>query len=97
MSACAPLLVVATPHSSNSDTAKLRERLQKRGLKVQVLRSLQDTAVGDCDVLLVSCDGHPTDRLASELEHLWLQRWNAWYARCGKKRGGNRRARRDAA
>ncbi len=83
MIANAPLLVVpvvSTERSRKRCLAQLMEHLRKRGLKVETLCALDHTLVGDCDILLVSCDGGNARLLPGQLERLWTHAWNKWYA-----------------
>lgn len=89
MNHCGPLLVLATvPADGKGETrlAQLAQHLRRRGLKVQVLRTLGDPALGEYDILMLTCAGRETGHLAQELERLWTQKWNSWYA-CSRGAG----------
>lgn len=83
MNHCGPLLVFATVPADGKEylrLARLAQHLRRRGLKVQVLRTLGEAPLGEHDILMLSCDGRETGLLAKELERLWTQKWNLWYA-----------------
>ena len=88
MNADAPVLVVPfvlDQGSSNRCLRQLTLRLRRRGLKVHVLRAPDNTPMGECDILLVSCNNRKVDSLAKELERLWTLAWNRWYTHHAKE------------
>ena len=78
-----PFLVLATVPSNGKGEARLAQlaqHLRRRGLKVQVLRTLGDSPLGEYDILMLSCNRRQPRLIAQELERLWTEKWNLWYA-----------------
>ena len=89
-----PSLVVAvtgTDHTQTEILAQIGGKLRRRGLRVHRLRNWRDTPIGDFDILLVGCNKEAAIPLAKQLEHLWTQKWNRWYAESRSDPAPNRR------
>ena len=64
-------------------------KLRQRGLQAHVLRSWRDTAIGCSDILLIGCGDDEVALLAEQMEHLWTQKWNRWYAAAQERRSAS--------
>lgn len=72
--------VVGSDRKQSRILAEVEEKLRSRGLRACILRNWRDTAIGDCDILLIGCGEAEVDLLAQQMEQLWMQRWSRWYS-----------------
>ena len=92
MSPLAPSLIVAVigPDRKQAGVlARIGEKFRRQGLKTHILRNWRDTAVNGCEILLISCGEEEVDLLAQRMEHLWMQKWNSWYATAQERRSAS--------
>ncbi len=78
--------VVGSDRRQSRILAEVGEKLRSRGLQACILKSWRDTAIGDCDILLIGCGEAEVDLLAQRMEGLWMQKWNSWYAAVQERR-----------
>lgn len=78
-----PPLTVAVFHSGPAWTKwsdAIKERLSKRGFRVQIRKEDRpDALCPGSDILIVHCDRGKLPGLAAQLEELWTKQWVAWY------------------
>lgn len=83
MSSHFPSLIVAVvgqDRKPNGLLSHVGEKLRRRGLQAHRMRTWRDTAISNCDILLIDCGIGDADPLTKQIEHLWTQKWNDWYA-----------------
>ncbi|MDO8730164.1 MAG: hypothetical protein Q7J69_03130 [Candidatus Omnitrophota bacterium] len=81
--------VVGSDRKQSRILAEVGEKLRGRGLQACVLKSWRDSAVGDCDILLIGCGEAEVDLLAQRMEDLWMKRWNRWYSSVQERRSAS--------
>ena len=92
MSEHGPSLMVTVVGSGRKQSrvlAEVGEKLRSRGLQACVWKSWRDTAIDDCDILLIGCGEAEVDLLAQQMEQLWMQRWNRWYSAVQERRSAS--------
>ncbi len=82
--------VVGSGRKQSKVLSQVEKKLRRRGLQACALKHWRDTAInGDCDVLLIGCGEKEVDLLAQQMEQLWMQRWNKWYASVQERRSAS--------
>ncbi len=81
--------VVGSDRKRSRILSQVEEKLRRRGLQPCVLKNWRDTAIGDCDILLIGCGETEVDQVARQIEHLWTRKWNHWYAETQERRSAS--------
>ena len=81
--------VVGSDRKQSRVLAQVGEKLRRRGLQACTLKHWRDTAIGNCDILLIGCGETEVDLLAQQMEQLWMQGWNKWYAAVQERRSAS--------
>ncbi len=59
----------------------LTGHLIRRGFRVELVQSDQQTLRGEKDIILISCQPQKVNRLADEITREWTEQWLQWYAK----------------
>lgn len=61
-------------------SSRLKERLLRRGFRVQLLRNPREAIAKDSDLVFILCPFKTIDQLAEQIEQGWTKEWMTWYA-----------------
>ena len=78
--------------SAPKTASRLKQKLARRGLWVQLLKREGEKIAPETDVVVLSCPSEDVNGLAERIENEWHEQWNGWFASNRKKQKERKQA-----